>query len=179
MQTPAPASADDALTVRDARAGDLARIVEIYNAVIPGRRVTADLEPVSVESRRPWFEAHEPHRRPLWVLERASSAGPVVLGWLSLSDFYGRAAYSATAEVSIYLAQEAQGLGHGRRLLERIIEFAPRVGVSTLVGFIFGHNTPSLELFKRLRFETWGMLPRVARLDEDERDLVIVGRRLY
>jgi len=47
-----------ALTIRDARADDLARIVAIYNEAIPGRRATADTEPVSVDSRRAWFLEH-------------------------------------------------------------------------------------------------------------------------
>ncbi len=47
-----------------------------------------------------------------------------------------------------------------------------------MLGFIFGHNEPSLRLFQRFEFETWGTLPRVAVLDGVERDLVILGRRL-
>lgn len=37
---------------------DLPQIVEIYNATIPSRMATADTEPVSVDSRVPWFEEH-------------------------------------------------------------------------------------------------------------------------
>jgi len=40
------------MTLRDATEVDLPAIVDIYNSVIPGRMVTADLEPVTVESRR-------------------------------------------------------------------------------------------------------------------------------
>ncbi|CAJ9431411.1 phosphinothricin acetyltransferase [Burkholderia pseudomallei] len=48
----------------------------------------------------------------------------------------------------------------------------------TALGFIFGHNEPSLRLFARYGFTAWGTLPRVAVLDGIERDLVIVGKRL-
>src|SRR5437773_2631091 len=37
------------MTVRDATEADLPAIVAIYNAAIPGRTATADLEPVTVE----------------------------------------------------------------------------------------------------------------------------------
>jgi phosphinothricin acetyltransferase len=47
-----------------------------------------------------------------------------------------------------------------------------------LLGFIFGHNEPSLKLFERFGFEKWGHLPSVAELDGIERDLVIVGKRV-
>ena len=50
--------------------------------------------------------------------------------------------------------------------------------IKALLGFIFGHNAPSLALFERHGFVRWGDLPRVAVLDGIERDLVIVGRRL-
>ena len=46
-----------AYSFRDARAADLPRIVEIYNASIPARLATGDLEPVSIESRKAWFAA--------------------------------------------------------------------------------------------------------------------------
>ena len=55
---------------------------------------------------------------------------------------------------------------------------APSLHIDTLLGFIFGHNAPSLALFERHGFARWGVLPRVAVLDGLERDLVIVGRRL-
>ncbi|MNL03636.1 putative phosphinothricin acetyltransferase YwnH [compost metagenome] len=137
--------------------------------------VTADTEPVSVASRQAWFDAHQPARRPLWVCEDAEGR---MAGWLSYSDFYGRPAYGATAELSIYLHADRRGQGLGRYLLEQAIAHAPKVGVTTLLGFIFGHNTPSLALFERHGFARWGDLPRVAVLDGVERDLVIVGRRL-
>jgi phosphinothricin acetyltransferase len=52
------------VNIRIARRDDLPRVVEIYNATIPSREVTADTQPVSVESRVPWFEAHQPDSRP-------------------------------------------------------------------------------------------------------------------
>jgi phosphinothricin acetyltransferase len=162
-------------TLRLAMPADLPGIVEIYNSTVPSRMVTADTEPVSVASRQAWFDAHQPERRPLWVCEDAEGR---MAGWLSYSDFYGRPAYGATAELSIYLHADRRGQGLGRYLLEQAIAHAPQVGVSTLLGFIFGHNTPSLALFERHGFARWGDLPRVAVLDGIERDLVIVGRRL-
>ena len=60
----------------------------IYNSTVAGRAVTADLDPVSVDSRIAWFHAHNATRRPLWVAE----ADGQMVGWLSFSDFYGRPA---------------------------------------------------------------------------------------
>lgn len=153
---------------------DLPAIVAIYNSTIASRRVTADTEPVSVESRRVWFSEHTPDKRPLWVAERDGQ----IVGWLSYSNFYGRPAYAGTAELSIYVHENSRGKGLGRYFLQQAIDFAPRIGVHTLLGFIFGHNLPSLKLFEAFGFERWANMPRVATLDGVERDLVIVGKRV-
>lgn len=162
------------VAIRDAMAADLPAIVEIYNAAIPGRLATADTTPVSVESRRAWFAEHSPQHHPLWVAE----TGGAVVGWLSFQPFYGRPAYRATAEVSVYVAPGRQRHGLGHALLARAVERAPQLGLKTLLGFIFGHNQPSLRLFEAFGFERWALLSRVAELDGIERDLTIVGRRL-
>lgn len=161
-------------TLRDAVPEDLPRIVEIYNASIPGRRATADTEAVSIESKRAWFTEHAPDSYPLWVLER----GAAITGWLSFSRFYGRPAYAATAELSVYVAPEFQRKAVATRLLGAALARAPELGFTTLLGFIFGHNDASLRLFAKFGFEEWGQLPGVARLDGALRDLIIVGRRL-
>ncbi|MCW5624814.1 MAG: N-acetyltransferase [Burkholderiales bacterium] len=159
---------------RDAIAGDLPRIVEIYNTTIASREATADLEPVTVASRRAWFDAHGPARRPLWVAERDGG----VVGWLSLSDFHPRAAYAGTAEVGIYIDPAERGRGLGTWLLDQAIAAAPGLDVHTLVALVFGHNAGSLALFSKRGFEPWGWLPGVAILDGTKRDLAILGRRL-
>lgn len=165
---------------RIARPEDLPTIVAIYNSTVASREVTADTEPVSVASRQQWFDDHNPQRRPLWVIHAADdqAAQPAVLGWMSYSNFYGRPAYSGTVELSIYIAEASRGKGIGRYCLQEAIAFAPGIAVHTLLGFIFGHNLPSLALFKKFGFDTWANLPRVANLDGIERDLIILGKRV-
>ena len=160
--------------IRDASESDLPSIVAIYNAAIPGRLATADTEPVSVESRRAWFRAHDPARHPLWVVEREAR----IVGWLSVSEFYGRPAYAATAELSVYVDPTTQRGGVATALLEHALARASGLGLQTYLGFIFAHNARSVALFRKFGFEPWAHLPRVAVLDGVERDLLILGRRL-
>ena len=68
--------------------------------------------------------------------------------------------------------------GLGSYLLTQALAYAPSLKVDTLLGFIFGHNEPSLVLFQRFGFSRWGELPKVATLDGVERDLIIFGRRV-
>ena len=159
---------------RLARFDDLPAIVAIYNSTVASRQVTADTEPVTVESRHTWFAEHLPERRPLWVVERDGR----IDGWLSFSNFYGRPAYAGTAELSIYIHEDARGTGLGSYFLTQAIAFAPQIKVHTLLGFIFGHNEPSLRLFDKFGFQRWADMPRVATLDGMERDLIILGKRV-
>ena len=162
------------MTIRHAGEEDLPAIVEIFNATVPTRTATAILEPVSVEERREWFHEHSPDRHPLWVLEIDGA----IAGWLSLHSFLTRCAYRGTVEVSVYVAERFRRRGVARALLGHGIVTAPAIGITAMTGLIMGHNTASLELFERLGFERWGVLPRVARLDGVARDIVIVGRHL-
>ena len=78
----------------------------------------------------------------------------------------------------MYVAPGQRRGGIGRALLGRAVEAAPGLGLKILVGFVFGHNEPSLRLFTGLGFQRWALLPAVAELDGIERDLVILGRRV-
>lgn len=162
------------MIIRDATEADLPAIVAIYNSTIPTQLVTADLEPIAVESRLAWFQAHTPSDRPLWVME----SDQTVAGWLGFQSFYGRPAYQATAELSLYVSPHFRRRGIGRQLLERAIAASPDLKLTTLLGFIFASNHPSLRLFQQYGFEQWGYLPKVARFEKGTQDLVIVGKEL-
>ena len=162
------------LSFRDADISDLTKIVEIYNTTISSRMVTADTEPVSVESRQKWFEEHNPTKRPLWMIENKSE----IIGWVSFQSFYGRPAYDATVEISIYLSPDQRGKGLGKLVLQYSLDHAPEFGVRTILGFIFSHNEPSLKLFRNFGFEDWATLPNIALLDGQECGLKILGKRI-
>ena len=160
------------LIIRDAVEADLPAIIQIYNATVPTRMVTAELEPTTVEARLQWFREHSPEQYPFWVAE---SDGRVI-GWLDFKRFLPRCAYRGTAEISVYVDENFRGRSVGQRLLQHAITRAPSLGITALVGLIFGHNKPSLNLFERLGFERWAFLPGVAQLDGVHRDLVMLGQ---
>ncbi|HEY2615259.1 MAG TPA: GNAT family N-acetyltransferase [Chthoniobacterales bacterium] len=162
------------MKIRDAAEADLPAIVEIYNAAVRTRMATAQLDPVSVEERVPWFREHSSDSHPLWVAEIDGQ----VAGWLSFHSFISRCAYRGAAEISVYVSEKFQRQGVGRCLLEKAIAHSPSLEITALIGCIFGHNQPSLRLFQRSGFQRWGFLPRIARVEEIERDLVIVGRHI-
>lgn len=157
-----------------AQQSDLPKIVATYNSTIASKLVTADLEPVTVESKQAWFDAHTPNRRPLWVID----VDGTYAGWMSFNSFYGRPAYDGTVEVSIYLEESARGKGLGKLCLQKAFDSCNELNIKTLLGFIFDHNEPSLKLFYNMGFEKWAHLPKIADMIEAERGLIIVGKRI-
>jgi L-amino acid N-acyltransferase YncA len=162
------------MIIRDALEADLPAIIEIYNAATATRTSTAMLEAVSVEERLPWFQRHSSNRFPLWVAEIDRQ----IAGWLSFHEFIPRPAYNGVTEISIYVSEKFRRRGTGRALLAKAIADAPQLNARALVGYVLGHNEPSLALFEQAGFQRWGRLPRLARFETVDRDLVIVGRHV-
>jgi len=156
------------IRVRDAAEVDLAAIAHIYNVAIATRSATAQLEPVTAEDCGAWLSSGYS----LWVADIEGR----VAGWLSCKPFLPRCAYRGTVELSVYVDENFRRRGVARQLLQYGISCGPLLGISAMVGLIFGDNAASLRLFERLGFARWGLLPRVARVDDIERNLVIMGR---
>jgi phosphinothricin acetyltransferase len=162
------------MSLRSATIEDLPRIVEIYNAAVPGRLATADTESVNVEDRRQWFENRDSSRHPVLVEERDGK----IAGWISLQPFRAKPAYHHTVETSLYIAPEWQGQGIGRAMLAEVLERAPSYGVKTVLGLVFSHNTPSIKVARALGFEEWGCLRDVCEMDGKEYSVTIFGKRV-
>lgn len=164
---------------RDAVPSDLPAIVEIYNFAVATRECSCDLEPTTVAARQESFSKHTPDHRPLWVAEDAEARERGGIGYLGFFHFMNdRPGYHITADLAIYLHPDYQNRGLGTYLLGEAIRHAPSLGVEVLAATIFASNEASIRLFAKHGFERWGYLPRVARLETIERDLVMVGRRL-
>jgi len=167
-------AATEEIKIRDAIEADLPAIVEIHNAAIASRISTARLEPVTVESRREWLRAHSPTQYPVWVADLNGA----IAGWLSFRELLPRCAYRGTVELSLYVSEQFRRRGIGKRLLQEAIARGRELGMHSFVGLIFGHNEPSIALFRAAGFERWGLLPGVARIDQTPLDLTIFGRQV-
>ncbi|MBR8461258.1 N-acetyltransferase [Campylobacter sp. faydin G-140] len=156
-----------------AKREDLPKIVEIYNSTIPAHTSTADLTPVSVEQREPWFYAHKGNR-PLYVMRDDGE----IVAWCSFSDYIARAAYDISAEISLYVSHNARGKGVGAKFLTTMLSLAPSLGLKNVIAVIFKHNKPSINLFHKFGFEDWGELPDVCDIDGELKSVVILGKRV-
>lgn len=158
------------LSIRNATEADLPAIVDIYNQSIPGGWSTADTVPIRVEDRVEWFRKFNPAKRPIWVAEVDGE----IVGWTSLSSFYhDRPAYSATAEISVYVSTAYHRHGIGRRLKQWVIDQCPALGVTTLLSMHFDHNQATRRINESLGFEQMGHLTEIAVVQGHKRGLVI------
>src|ERR1039457_574129 len=101
------------MKIRDAVEADLSAIIDIYNVAIATRMSTAQLEPVTVESRRRWLSEHSPDRRPFWVTEIDGQ----IAGWLTIKSFLPRCAYSGTVELSVYVDRKSTRLNSSQLVI--------------------------------------------------------------
>ena len=102
-----------------------------------------------------------------------------MIGYLGFYYFMNeRPGYWITSDLAIYLHPDYQGKRLGSYLLAEAIREAPALGIEILAVTIFASNQASIRLFERHGFVQWGYMPRVARLGDIERDLVMMGRRL-
>ncbi|MFT6177810.1 MAG: phosphinothricin acetyltransferase [Akkermansiaceae bacterium] len=163
------------MTIRDATEADLPELVAIYNESIPGGKATADLTPVTVESRVAWFRDFDPDHRPCWVAEEEGQ----VVACVYLRSFYaGRPAYDKTAEISTYISASHQGRGLGTLLKKKMIAECPRLGVENLLSFYFDHNEASRRVNEKLGFKDAAHLTKIAEVFGEKRGLIIAILRV-
>jgi phosphinothricin acetyltransferase len=100
-----------------------------------------------------------------------------ILGWAALSRVSSRNVYVGVAEVSVYVAASARGMGAGRSLLVALIEEAERNGIWTLQAGVFPENTVSIALHKSCAFREVGRRERIGLLRGVWRDVILLERR--
>lgn len=162
--------------IREATIEDLPAIVAIYNQAVRQKIASCDITPISIEKRRAWFTQQNPLRP---VLVAQGNGMGDILGYINLSDSIGnREGYKISADIGLYVDQHHQGQGLGNLLLGAIIQRAISLGLENLTASIFSTNKTSLNLFQKYNFEKWGYFPSIAKLGEDYRDVIFLGRRI-
>jgi L-amino acid N-acyltransferase YncA len=100
-----------------------------------------------------------------------------VVGWAALSPVSTRPVYSGVVEESVYVAEQARGVGVGRALLEALIAGADASGIWTIQTGIFPENEASVRLHERVGFRVVGVRERLGRHDGVWRDVLFLERR--
>ena len=148
-------------SIRPARLDDLEGLVAIYNHYVLETPITFDVEPYTVETRRPWFDAHAPtgpHR--LFV---AVEKGGAVVGYASSARFRPKAAYDTSVESSVYLRPDATGRGVGSALYAALFAALAGEDVHRVYGGVTLPNPASVALHERFGFTRVGLFREVGR----------------
>jgi phosphinothricin acetyltransferase len=148
------------ITVRPAGEQDLGPLNDIYNRYVVETHFTFDIEPMTLEARRDWFEHHNGtgrHRVLVGVSEGS------VVGFACSSRFRPKPAYETSVETSIYVAPDAVGRGIGTRLYEELFKQLQGEDVHRAYAGIALPNQASIALHERFGFK------RVAHFTEQGR----------
>ena len=89
------------ITIRKAKLDDIEKITEIYNEAILKTNATFDDKPKNIDEQKIWFNEHGKNN-PIIVAEENG----IIFGWSALSKWSDRCAYSATAEISLYVLEK-------------------------------------------------------------------------
>ena len=118
-----------------------------------------------------WDRAH------LSFARLAARNGDDLVGWAALSPVSSRRVYAGVAEVSVYVAALARGMGVGRSLLVALIVEAERSGIWTLQAGVFPENLASIALHQTCGFREVGRRERIGLLRGVWRDVILLERR--
>jgi len=147
-------------TVRRAREADLAAIVEIYNHYVRETAITFDIEPFTLETRRPWFDAFsDSGRHQLFVAEE----GGVLAGYAGSHGFRTKAAYDTSVETTVYLHPQMGGRGIGTELYRVLFEALEDQDIHRALAGITEGNPGSIALHERFGFRHSGLFTQVGR----------------
>ena len=166
-------SVKNSLSTRKATLSDVEAITEIYNEAILTTTATFDTEPKTMTERVQWFHSHDT-RHPIWVAELHGK----VIGWISLSTWSDRPAYSDTGETSFYVKSEYRGKGIGSTLLQALIQEAQQLHYHTLIARIAGESDVSLYLHEKYNFIQVGILKEVGKKFGKRLDVHIMQKML-
>jgi L-amino acid N-acyltransferase YncA len=154
--------------IRDLRPLDWPEVGRVFEDGIRSEDATFETEAPTWEA---WDAAHLAAHRLVVTLDGG------VVGWAALSPYSDRACYAGVAEVSVYVAERARGLGFGRQLLTALVAESEAAGIWTLQAGIFPENVASVALHTSLGFRVVGVRERLGRAHGGWRDVLLLERR--
>jgi L-amino acid N-acyltransferase YncA/DNA-binding transcriptional ArsR family regulator len=154
--------------VRPVAEADMDKVLAIYAEGLATRNATFETKvPTAAALRRRWLPGLA------WVAELDGE----VVGWSAVAPTSSRACYRGVGESMVYVAESARGRGVGRALLFTQVNEADAAGMWTLQASVFPENRASLALHHAAGYRTLAVRTRIAQLDGEWRDTVLLERR--
>ncbi len=155
--------------IRTANLDDLPAMLEIYNYEITNTLATFALDEMSLEERKPWFDAHNIENHPLFVYELEGR----VVGYVCLSSYRNMQAYCSTVELSVYIHHDYQGRGIGNEMMSFILDYAKKdPTIHMVISVITSVNEKSIRMHEKFGFTFCGKIPEAGFKSGAYRDIV-------
>jgi L-amino acid N-acyltransferase YncA len=136
------------MNIRQVELTDAAQVAEVYNYYIKYTHHTFETEPLGADEMRARI-GEITANYPYLVAEEDGE----ILGYAYAAQFRMRQAYAYSAEVSIYVKNDAKQRKVGTQLYVELFKQLAETNIHTLIAGISLPNDPSVIFHERLGFE--------------------------
>jgi L-amino acid N-acyltransferase YncA len=147
----------EVFVVRDATHADASAIAAIYNYYVIHSTATFEEQPVEVMEMERRLAAVREAGLP-WLLRVRESE---VVAYAYATPWKPRSAYRFSVEITVYVANEANGQGHGRALYDALFARLRALGRHAVLGGITLPNDASVRLHESMGMTKVAHLPHV------------------
>lgn len=144
-------------TIRAAVASDAPAIAAIYAHYVLHSTVTFEEQPVDADEMAGRIAGVEASGLP-WLVREVDGR---VAAYAYATPWRPRSAYRFSVEVTVYVADDARGQGHGRALYGVLFEQLRARGLHTALAGITLPNDPSIALHEAMGMTKVAHLPEV------------------
>ncbi|GAA5192104.1 N-acetyltransferase family protein [Ferrimonas gelatinilytica] len=144
------------IQIRPFQHGDIAPVLAIYNHAILNHSATFEEQPLAAETMAQRLTTIGTEF-PVLVAVSAEE----VVGYAYGNHYKPRSAYRFCAEISVYLAESAQGQGIGQKLTSALLEALKAQGITQVLAVITSPNPVSEGMHRKLGFRPCGLLKSV------------------
>ena len=145
------------IILRKAEEKDVERILEIVNFEIKNSTSIYDYTERTYDFQMEWFRKKQADHLPVIVAEKDNE----VLGFATFGIFRPWEGYRFSVEHSIYMHQNARGLGIGKLLMTELIHSAKEKGFHTIIAGVDSTNEASIEFHKKFGFKEVGVFKEI------------------
>ncbi|MFT5505188.1 MAG: L-amino acid N-acyltransferase YncA [Gammaproteobacteria bacterium] len=154
--------------IRSLTSSDQTRVLEIYAMGLASKNATFETQ---LPNWATWDRKH------LDSCRFACCFDDTLVGWSALTNVSPRECYSGVAEVSVYIDVVHHRQGIGSALLKILVDESEANNIWTLQSSVFPENRATVALHKKYGFRELGIRQRIAKLDGQWRDTLIMERR--
>ena len=148
------------MDIRIGTLSDVEGITDIFNFYIEHTNARFEEEKFSLENRQQWFAQFSSNSKHQLYVAIENGA---LLGFACSQQYRAMSAFEDTAEVTIYLAAEAQGKGLGSKLYSQLFASISDYGVHRVLSGVALPNEASIALHKRFGFREVGVFNEYAK----------------